>query len=150
MPRKSGVHERKMRARSGQQEERLDSSPNPATLVAHASRVIAERLSGKIQIQMLADELGIDKFCFIRTFRRHTGKTPYEYVLQLRIEEARRQLALNRPVCAVAFECGFADQSHLTRLFRRRFGVTPRAYQERLRTSTPAPATGASAEERAA
>jgi transcriptional regulator GlxA family with amidase domain len=108
-------------------------------VVATASRKMAERIGARLQIQELADEIGIDKFYLIRIFRRYTGKTPYEFFLGLRLDLAKSLLECNCSVSAVAFDCGFADQSHLTRLFKREVGVTPRAYQ--LRFASPGTAT---------
>jgi AraC family transcriptional regulator len=70
-----------------------------------------------------------------RGFRHVWGESVGERLRRLRLEAARDALA--RPgsdLAEVAHACGFADQSHLTRAFRRAFGLTPGAYRRR-RTS---------------
>ena len=59
-------------------------------------------------------------------FRRHTGMAPYSYVIERRIEAAVGLLrSSDMPIAQVAIETGFADQQHLTRVFRARKGSTP-------------------------
>jgi AraC-like DNA-binding protein len=63
-------------------------------------------------------------------FRQVYGQSIGDYVRRRRLEHAARLLcSTEATAAAIAVECGFADQSHLTRLFRRRFGVTPSAYR---------------------
>jgi transcriptional regulator GlxA family with amidase domain len=128
-----GLYEqaRDLQSASGHKIAALSAKSRSAAVVAIASRKMAERIGARLQIQELADEIGIDKFYLIRMFRRYTGKTPYEYFLGLRLDLAKSLLECNCSVSAVAFDCGFADQSHLTRLFKREVGITPRAYQLR-------------------
>ncbi|TPG58601.1 AraC family transcriptional regulator [Roseomonas nepalensis] len=69
-----------------------------------------------------------------RRFRQALGKPPHQYLIQLRVEAARRLLAGTRlPIAEVALECGFASQEHLTRLFRRSTGTTPAAFRRHSR-----------------
>ncbi|MFJ5369721.1 helix-turn-helix transcriptional regulator, partial [Bosea sp. CER48] len=51
--------------------------------------------------------------------------SPYNYLVMRRLDRARRMLAQSASLVDVAFACGFSDQSHLTRQFRRAYGVTP-------------------------
>lgn len=76
----------------------------------------------------LADAAGMSRFHFIRAFAREYGRTPYAYVLERRVHEARRLLDGGTRIVDAALACGFADQSHLTRHFKRIVGVTPGAY----------------------
>jgi AraC-like DNA-binding protein len=69
---------------------------------------------------------------FERKFLRTFHVTPQTYLRNLRLRVASRSLVNGgRTLAEVAAACGFADQSHFTRVFRRHFGVTPRAYQDR-------------------
>ena len=73
----------------------------------------------------LADIAGMSRFHLCRAFARVYGLPPHAYQLQLRLAEAKRQLAAGRPPAEVAAAIGFADQSHLTKRFRGAFGITP-------------------------
>jgi AraC-like DNA-binding protein len=66
----------------------------------------------------------------IRIFRQHVGMPPYTYLLQLRIEQAKRLLARGAPIAESALAVGFSDQSHLTRRFKRITGLTPDQYRQ--------------------
>lgn len=65
---------------------------------------------------------------FLRTFRETVGLTPHAYMTQLRIERAAALLRMGIPPIEVAVRTGFVDQSHLTRQFKRIFGITPGRY----------------------
>jgi AraC-like DNA-binding protein len=67
---------------------------------------------------------------FLRSFRQVVGTTPHQYLLALRMREAaRRLLASERTIAAVAADCGFNDLSEFNRRFRRLFGTTPGAWR---------------------
>ncbi len=102
----SGIH----RAR-----EKLDSMP-----------------AATITLEDLAEESGLGRFRLVRDFARVTGLTPHAYLLQRRTELARRLIATGAPLADAAAQAGFADQSHMTRNFTRRYGYTPGAYHAAL------------------
>ncbi len=81
----------------------------------------------------LADIAGVTPFSpshFARRFRHTTGQPPHRYLLQLRTERAAHLLVDTRwPIVAIAEDCGFANQEHLTRVFKRASGATPAAYR---------------------
>lgn len=80
----------------------------------------------------LAAAADCSRYAAYRAFCSVYGMTPSDYQRQLRLRAARRLLAAGLPLAAVAAETGFADQPHLTRWFRRCYGVTPGAYQAAL------------------
>lgn len=87
---------------------------------------IDSRLSEKLSLNDLADLLHISVSHFERIFRATFGRPPYQYVIERRVERAKQHLS--RPYLSlhdVACICGFANQSHLTRHFKRLVGVTP-------------------------
>lgn len=65
-----------------------------------------------------------------RVFRREVGLPPYRYLQRLRVERAAWRLAAGAPIAETAYATGFADQSHLTRQFKRFVGVTPGQYRK--------------------
>jgi AraC-like DNA-binding protein len=78
----------------------------------------------------LARAVGLSRFQLYRQFRDRYGVPPSAYQRQLRLREARRRLAAGAGIAEAAIAAGFADQSHLTRWFRRTYGITPRVYQQ--------------------
>jgi AraC-like DNA-binding protein len=81
-----------------------------------------------ITIEELAAESGLGRFRLVRDFAHATGLTPHAYLLQRRTELTRRMIAGGTPLAEAAIAAGFADQSHMTRNFTRRYGYTPGAY----------------------
>ena len=66
-----------------------------------------------------------------RAFRRHLHVTPKDYIRKVRVHEACKQLIHSQdPVAEIAFECGFSDQAHLTREFKRIMHTTPAVYRK--------------------
>jgi AraC family transcriptional regulator len=79
----------------------------------------------------LAAVAGLSPRYFAVAFRRSTGVTPHQFVLQQRVAEARRRLTQrDASIAEVAAELGFASQSHFTDVFRRMVGTTPTGYRK--------------------
>ena len=76
----------------------------------------------------LASVSGLSRFELVRRFKHQTGLPPHAFQTDLRINAARELLTQGRPPVEVALACGFADQAHLTRTFRRMVGITPARY----------------------
>jgi len=78
-----------------------------------------------VDLATLADVAGVSRFHLIRAFRKQTGLTPHAWLTDRRVKAARAMLAGGRSPGEAAAACGFADQSHLTRAFKARVGITP-------------------------
>lgn len=78
----------------------------------------------------LAALAGLSKFQLLRRFEKTYGLTPYAWLLQQRAELARRQIRGGANLADAAAASGFADQSHMTRIFTRQFGFTPGALRQ--------------------
>jgi len=102
--------------------------------VVQARCFIEEHYREKIRLEKLATMTGLSVCHLIRVFRLATGLPPYAYLEQVRVQKASELLRAGRPVSQVAFETGFADQSHLTRLFRRLIGLPPGRFQRSARS----------------
>lgn len=90
-------------------------------------------LSG-VTVTDASRDAGVHPTHLIRTFRRFHRCTPAEFVRAFRLEKAAQLLARTRqPLVDVALACGFADQSHFMKHFRRAFGVAPGRYRLALR-----------------
>jgi AraC-like DNA-binding protein len=77
----------------------------------------------------LAAAAGCSRFAAYRAFTRSYGLAPSDYQRQLRVRAARGLLIQGISPARAAAEVGFADQAHLTRWFRRYYGITPGAYR---------------------
>lgn len=82
------------------------------------------------RLKDLAEAAGLSPYHLLRVFTRTVGQTPHEFLIQQRVDKARRLLSSTLPLIRIATECGFADQSHMTRLFRRQHGLTPGNYRK--------------------
>lgn len=87
------------------------------------------RVDAGLTLDELADEAGLSPTHFARAFKQSVGRAPHQHLMVVRLEHARRLLeSPNAGLSDVAARAGFADQAHLTRLFKRQFGVTPGAF----------------------
>jgi AraC-like DNA-binding protein len=99
--------------------------------VRRARRHLEERWAQPVRLEELAAVARLSRFELARTFRAQVGLPPHAFQLDLRVRRARALLAAGEPPVAVAAACGFADQSHLHRVFKRAVGVTPGRYAAR-------------------
>ena len=91
------------------------------------------RLEGELRLDELAREVGLSTSHFIRSFRESKGKTPYQFLLERRVQRA--QTLMRDPgasLTEIARSSGFADQHHLARVFRNITGITPTTYRRSL------------------
>lgn len=102
-----------------------DGFPAP---VLRARAKIDDDPAGHVSLADLADICGISRFQVLRGFVKATGLSPHAYLMQRRLDLARRLIAQRTGLAEAAAASGFADQSHMTRLFIRKFGVSPGAY----------------------
>lgn len=98
---------------------------------ARALELVEARFAEALTLQELADAEGLGLRQFCRAFRQATGRSPYQYLLQRRVEHAMALIGEGVPLAEVAARCGFSDQSQLTRIFVGQTGVTPGRYRER-------------------
>lgn len=93
---------------------------------------IKANLTRDLSILDLATLTGMSKSHFSRSFKQAMGIPPYQYLMQQRVERAKQLLdRRSMAISTIALDCGFANQTHLTKVFRQITGVTPKAYQKR-------------------
>jgi AraC-like DNA-binding protein len=92
---------------------------------------IEERLQSRITLTEMAGLLDMNPTAFSRRFRQTTGVPPYRYVLQTRIELAKKALVQQRgvPLSELALSLGFYDQSQFCNTFRKLLGLSPSDYR---------------------
>ncbi len=100
----------------------LDRHPS----VERAMQLIKSRLDHPWRLDELARLSGISRQHLIELFRSECGRSPMQYLLQLRLDEARRQLKhTGKSVTAIAYDLGFSSSQHLSSAYRKNFGHTP-------------------------
>lgn len=99
-----------------------------------AKEMLAANVSGRVSVSELAAECGVSGAHFARAFRQSTGVPPHRWLTERRIDMAKHLLQhSSEPIAVVAVTCGFSDQSHLTHMFRKQVGHSPRSWR-RLQT----------------
>jgi AraC family transcriptional regulator len=103
--------------------------------INRVTEFIRVHLTDDLSLEDLARQVGFSAYHFARLFRQATGHSPHQFVLLQRLEHAQNLLKkTDLSLTDVALESGFANQSHLTQVFKRRLGITPRTYRQ---THTP-------------
>jgi AraC family transcriptional regulator len=91
---------------------------------------IDSRLDKPISNKSLADAASLSVSYFCSAFKDSFGSTPHTYLIRTRLKRARDLMLRTRePLCQIALSCGFADQAHLSKLFRREMGQSPNVWR---------------------
>jgi AraC family transcriptional regulator len=102
--------------------------------LGQAVEYIQTHLGENLSLSAIATELEMSQYYFCRLFKQSTGVSPHQYLMQQRIERAkfllRQQPSSERTITRIAIECGFANQSHLTKCFRQRMRMSPTQFRE--------------------
>jgi len=146
-PRMAGLFSKLFQAMTGQDELEADETmllflggllqprgkerPVPAG-IASARAMIDDDPAALLTLNALAHEAGLSRYQFLRSFARVTGMTPHAYLMQRRLHRAHQLIGRGMRLAEVAADSGFSDQSHMTRLFARSFGVAPGTYARAL------------------
>ena len=107
--------------------------------VAAAERQFAEHLPVPLDMALLARQLGVAYSHFRKAFKAHTGYAPWQYMIRLRLSQARRMLASSDATLEeVAVRVGFSSSFHFSAAFKQAYGIAPDPWRRRLLTG-PAP-----------
>ncbi|WJH41070.1 AraC family transcriptional regulator [Aliirhizobium terrae] len=119
----------------------LDIAPKPSNpsattgglapwQVKKVKQHIGARIAYSIPLDELAQQVRLSTSYFSTAFKVTFGISPHSYIVVCRVEHAKhRMLNTEAPLCEIALDCGLADQSHLSRVFRRVTGTTPSAWR---------------------
>jgi AraC family transcriptional regulator len=97
--------------------------------VIQAMKYIHENYPSEVSLADIAGAAHLSPYHLTRVFKKATGISPHQYLVQVRVNSARSLLtagAGDRSLAEIAAAVGFADQSHLTRHFKRMLGITPK------------------------
>lgn len=101
--------------------------------LAQIREYIEAHLDEELGLSDLTTMVDIQQTRFVKCFRNSVGTTPYQYIMQRRIERAQRLLEKSdSPLADIAYICGFSSQQHMTQMFTRRLGITPSRYRKEM------------------
>jgi len=96
-----------------------------------ARNYIESQYTEQITIEGLARQLGLNRSYFSKIFRQETGKSPQDYLVDFRLEKAALLLRGGGTSCGeIARMVGYADELNFSRMFRRRYGISPGKYRK--------------------
>lgn len=104
------------------------AGPGMPAGIRHARSLIDDAPADTLSLADLAAACGLSRYQTLRAFARATGMTPHAYQIQRRLLLARQLIRRGMTLADAAAASGFADQSHMTRLFVRTYGVSPGCY----------------------
>jgi DNA-binding response OmpR family regulator/two-component sensor histidine kinase len=116
--------------RSGE-ENKLDNDANLKFLQTITNIIHSEINNSELNSAFLADKMAMSISQLSRKINGITGYSTISYVLQLKLNKAKKMLTnVDKPVAEVADACGFYDTSYFSRVFKKEFGVSPSHYQK--------------------
>ncbi|MCM2291214.1 AraC family transcriptional regulator [Allorhizobium sp. BGMRC 0089] len=92
-------------------------------------QMICDDPTANLSLEDMARVANVSRFQILRAFQAMTGLTPHAFILNRRAELARRMIMAGVHLAESAAACGYADQSHMTREFKKRYGLRPAAFQ---------------------
>jgi len=99
----------------------------PREKLVRAVEYIQDQLDTDLTVSGIAQAVYMSPYHFSKLFKESTGKSPYQYIVAARVRKAKELLTAGKfTISEVALQVGFADQSHLTRHFKRAFGLPPK------------------------
>lgn len=97
--------------------------------VKNSITYIQKNLSHKIQVEEIADNIGISKAYFMRLFKNYTGETVVSYIQNHRLETAKTDILNGRSITETAYNYDFSDPAYFCRLFKKKYGLPPLKYK---------------------
>jgi AraC family transcriptional regulator len=99
----------------------------PREKLVRAVEYIQDQLGTALTVSGIAQVVYLSPYHFTKLFKESTGQSPYQYVVEARVKKAKELLTTGKfTISEVAHHVGFADQSHLTRHFKKVFGLPPK------------------------
>ncbi|MBD2033934.1 helix-turn-helix transcriptional regulator [Leptolyngbya sp. FACHB-321] len=91
---------------------------------------IHERLTHEVSLVELAAQANLSAYHFARLFKHSVGLSPHQYLLQNRVERAKKLIVISaKPsLTAIGLQAGFYDQAHFTKAFKQVVGLSPKAF----------------------
>ncbi len=130
----SGIVETVVGQMSGEQPNRQHLSARDARRISDAIHYLEDRFAERLSLDDLASEAAMSKYHFLRSFRSVVGRSPHQYLLDLRFQHvAHRLINSTERITQIALTCGFGDLSTFVSYFKRQFGQSPSQFRARCR-----------------
>lgn len=107
--------------------------PEAQNRILMIKELLASTPEKDFSLNELAETAGLSPWHFLRQFKKYTGLPPHAWLIQFRLHRAKQFLKRGENIALVADLCGFSDQSHFNRHFKKAMGVTPLQYVTSLR-----------------
>ncbi len=99
--------------------------------INRAINYLRDQYNNNFSLEDIANVANLSPFHFIRIFKATTGKTPYNYLLDIKIEKAKELLVLKKhTITEICFLCGFNNLEHFSSVFKRKVGLLPSQYRK--------------------
>lgn len=98
-------------------------------VVRRVRQMLDEQYAQNIALNDLAQWVGLDPLYLIRVFKKSVGVSPHSYQIQTRVARVQQLLRSGVGIAEASLRCGFFDQSHMTRAFKKVVGITPGCFQ---------------------
>jgi AraC family transcriptional regulator len=106
----------------------------PRAKLVRAIEYIQDQLDTDLTVSRIAQAVYLSPYHFTKLFKQSTGQSPHQYVVEARVRKAKELLTTGKfTISEAAYQVGFVDQSHLTRHFKRVFGLPPKRLLSRRR-----------------
>ncbi len=113
-------------------EENTVARPRPPERLSDCIDFVQRNFRKELTVGMLARKAGMTEVSFVRHFKAATGSTPLDYLIRLRLDEARHLLQNEQlSVAEIAVQTGFSDSNYFARIFRRKTGLSPTEFRQR-------------------
>ncbi|MEM6624127.1 MAG: helix-turn-helix transcriptional regulator [Pseudomonadota bacterium] len=111
--------------------DKAPAYPLPSDTIDAIHSYVLDRIEQTITVEELAKHVGISRYHFSRRFRTATGQSPYQFILDLKLDHAAATLSDDREtkIIDAANMVGFRNPARFSEAFRRRFGQTPRKWR---------------------
>ena len=117
--------------KNSMQQEHVKCNGRYASLIDNAITQIESNYGSQLSIDDLLADIPLSKYHFIRLFKRMTGTTPYQYLMNQRIHAAKIFLGTSdQSVGEIALKCGFSDTSNFIAQFKKHTGLKPLSYRQ--------------------
>ena len=117
-----------------EQVERVRRGKNPTKLAVDVAKYVQRHLSEHIRTEDMAKEFYMTRTYFSARFKKETGTTLTDFILNEKTEEAKRLLRYSdKSAAAIADYLGFSSHGHFARVFKKYAGITPNEYRDKYR-----------------